>query len=293
MPAPTSRQTKSALTKIQKKPTTNRKTSPKKKGYKNLYSILFGVLVIIILSVAIYHYRFGLARYFSFVTKYPKKSNKEIVEEARIYQVLKAHQKKVIGIDVSEYQGTINWESVKTVENSFPLKFVFMRATAGKNKVDAMFARNWKNAKNKLIRGAYHYYRPNENSIQQANLFIQNVHLESGDLPPVLDIENLPKTQSMDSLKVGLKRWLNRVEQHYKVRPIIYSGERYYKDFLKKDFPEYTFWIANYNFWVERISPNWHFWQFTEKAQVYGIEGNVDVNIYNGTPKMFQYLTIK
>jgi lysozyme len=293
MSAPSSRQTKSALNKVQKKPSPRRKTTPKKKERKSLYKILFGFVAIVVLSGTIYHYRFGLARYFSFVTKHPEKSNKEIVEEARIYQVLKAHPKKVFGIDVSEYQGKIDWDLVKTVEDSFPVSFVFIRATAGKDKVDARFAENWKNAHNKLIRGAYHYYRPNENSIQQADLFIQNVKLAPGDLPPVLDIENLPKTQSIESLKLGLRRWLNKIEQHYKVRPIIYSGERYYKDFLKKDFPEYTVWIANYNFWVESIPPDWLFWQFSEKSRVNGIQGNVDVNIYNGTPKMLQYLTIK
>lgn len=294
MSAPSPRQTKSALNKVQKKPAVRRKTPPKKgKDRSKLYQLLLGLLAVIIFCGVVYHYRFGLAHYFSFVTKNPKKSNKEMVEEARIYQVLSAHSKKVYGIDVSEYQGTIDWDLVKTVEDSFPVSFVFVRATAGKDRVDKRFKENWNHSKNKVIRGAYHYYRPNENSLQQANLFIKTVRLESGDLPPVLDIENLPKTQSMDSLKVGLKRWLHRVEQHYKVRPIIYSGERYYQDFLKKDFPEYTFWIANYNFWVESISPDWLFWQFSEKAKVSGIKGGVDVNIYNGTPKMLQYLTLK
>jgi lysozyme len=105
----------------------------------------------------------------------------------------------------------------------------------------------------------------------------------------VLDIENLPKTQSVDSLKVGLKRWLKKVEDHYKVKPIIYSGERYYKDFLKDDFKGYPFWIANYNFFVENIKDDWLFWQFTEKGTIPGIEGPVDLNIYNGTPKMLNY----
>jgi lysozyme len=90
---------------------------------------------------------------------------------------------------------------------------------------------------------------------------------------------------------VGLKRWLTKVEKHYKMRPIIYSGERYYNDFLKDEFEGYTFWIANYNFFVENIKDDWQFWQFTEKATVPGISGPVDMNIYNGTPKMLRYLT--
>jgi GH25 family lysozyme M1 (1,4-beta-N-acetylmuramidase) len=60
-------------------------------------------------------------------------------------------------------------------------------------------------------------------------------------------------------------------------------------DFLKDDFKGYPFWIANYNFFVENIKDDWLFWQFTEKGTIPGIEGPVDLNIYNGTPKMLNY----
>jgi lysozyme len=116
--------------------------------------------------------------------------------------------------------------------------------------------------------------------------------LQKGDLPPVLDIEQLPKEQSIDSLKVGLKRWLKKIDAYYKVKPIIYTGEKYYEDFLKEEFSEYTFWVANYNFFVENIKEDWLFWQFSEKATIKGINERVDLNIYNGTPKMLEYLTI-
>jgi lysozyme len=82
------------------------------------------------------------------------------------------------------------------------------------------------------------------------------------------------------------------VEAHYKVRPILYSGEKYYTSFLQKEFKKYTFWVANYNFWVENIKDEWQFWQFTESAVIKGIPSKVDVNIYNGTPKMLEYSTI-
>ena len=101
----------------------------------------------------------------------------------------------------------------------------------------------------------------------------------------------MPRTQSMANMKVGLQRWLDRVEEHYKVKPIIYSGERYYEDFLKNDFSEYSFWVANYNFFVENIKDDWLLWQFTEKAVVNGIEGKVDLNIFNGTPVMLKQFT--
>lgn len=253
------------------------------------------VVVLMCITAVSYHYRDALAYYFSFKSRHQKlPDGTSKVSEARIYQILKRHPNKVYGIDVSQYQGKIEWDEVKAVEDSFPVTFALIRATAGKNHLDKQFERNWKSSKqNGLVRGAYHYYRPNENSIEQADNFIKHVRLQKGDLPPVLDIENLPKVQSMDSLKSGLRKWLTKVESHYKVKPIIYSGESYYKDFLRKDFKGYTFWIANYNFFVEDIKDEWTFWQFTEKGVVPGIKGPVDLNIYNGTPKMLQYLTVK
>ena len=200
----------------------------------------------------------------------------------------------VLNIFDEEYQSKIDWEQTYHIDEAFELSFVFIRATAGKNKVDARFKENWKASKERqLIRGAYHYYRPNENSLAQAENFIQHVNLEQGDLPPVLDIEKLPNSQSIDSLKVGLRRWLKKVEKHYKVKPIIYSGESYYTDFLKREFKEYPLWIANYNFWRNHLEKDWLFWQFTEKAQIAGIKGMVDLNVFNGDKNKLQFKCIQ
>ncbi|MFN3756579.1 MAG: glycoside hydrolase family 25 protein [Flavobacterium sp.] len=268
----------------------------KKAGSKKSKRFLLSTLLVLVLFLALgtYHYREALSYYFSFKSKHHlSKSNTELAD-ARVYQILKNHPGKTYGLDVSQYQGKIDWSQVRKIEDTFPVSFVLIRASAGKNHLDTQFKANWSAVKNHdIIRGAYHYYRPNENSLLQAQHFINHVTLEPGDLPPVLDIENLPKTQSLDSLKVGLKRWLNKVEQHYGVKPIIYTGERYYKDFLYRDFKEYKFWIANYNFFVETLKDDWLFWQFTEKGRVPGINENVDINIYNGTPKMLHYLTIQ
>jgi len=275
---------------------TTRKTPIRKRATKKkqtFFSLKFIVisLLIILFSLGIYHYRNAILYYFSFKTDKVLKEDK--VAQARIYQILKAHKELTFGFDVSQYQGEIDWEQIDSVENKFPLHFVLIRATAGNNKEDSEFGDNWKAAKeHHFIRGAYHYYRPNENSIEQAENFIKTVTLQKGDLPPVLDIEQLPKEQSIDSLKVGLKRWLKKIDAHYKVKPIIYTGEKYYEDFLKEEFKGYTFWVANYNFFVENIKEDWLFWQFTEKAVINGINEKVDLNIYNGTPKMLEYLTI-
>lgn len=273
---------------------TNRKKTSFFSGKLRSYSII-GFFILLFIGV-IYHYRIGLAYYLgfkSYKTQYEAAEDKRI-SDVRNFQVLEKHQGKAIGLDVSEFQGNVDWDLVRMMEESYPLEFVFIRATAGNDKVDARFEENWLGAKkNKIIRGAYHYYRPNENSLEQAELFIKTVKLHKGDLPPVLDIEKLPKDQSLDRLKIGLRRWLYAVEAHYKVKPIIYSGERYYDDFLKEDFSDYLFWIANYNFYREKIEADWLFWQFTEKASVPGINGNVDVNIFNGDVEQLRFITIE
>ncbi len=261
-------------------------------GIATLKKYIWAALGLLFLGSVIYHYRTAFAYYLGF--KSDKLSKTDVFSEARNLRVLEKHEGKAVGIDVSEYQGKISWSYVDTIENQYPLHFVFIRATAGNDAVDRRFKRNWEGAKkNKMIRGAYHYYRPNENSLEQAELFIKTVRLQKGDLPPVLDIEKLPKNQSMTNLKKGLRRWLQAIENHYKVKPIIYTGEKYYDDFLKEEFSDYLFWIANYNFYREEIQDDWLFWQFTERAAVPGIEGNVDVNIYNGDLQQLQFITVE
>ncbi|SHF55266.1 lysozyme [Flavobacterium fontis] len=242
--------------------------------------------ILLFTAGVVLHYREALLYYFSFKSKHSLKEDK--VAEARIFQILQKYPDYCVGLDVSEYQGNIDWDVVDSLEGR-PIRFVFVRATCGRDRKDAQFETNWKGAK-KYLRGAYHYYRPDENSLEQARKFIATVALQPGDLPPVLDIEQLPENQSIERLKIGLQKWLDAVEKHYHRKPIIYSGQRYYEDFLKEEFAAYTFWVANYNFFAETLQPDWLFWQFSEKGRVEGIPEKVDVNLYNGTPKMLDYL---
>lgn len=273
---------------VKKKVVKRNVTKKKKQSFSLVKLVLLSVsgLLLTLVLVTVYEYKDGFLYYLGFKTdKHIEDLSKEDrkIADIRIYEVLQNHENNAFGFDVSEYQSKIQWDSISNLEDEFEMSFVFIRATAGKDRKDARFDENWKNAKkNNFIRGAYHYYRPNENSLLQADNFIKTVKLQKGDLPPVLDIEKLPKSQSIDSLKVGLRRWLTKVEKHYKVKPIIYSGESYYKDFLKDEFSEYPFWIANYNLWRNNIDEDWQFWQFSEKAKIEGIKGLVDVNVYNG-----------
>lgn len=258
------------------------------------YSFL--LLFVAFIVAAGYQYRHGFLYYLGFktnkrisaITKEEKK-----IADLRLYEIVSRNKDKVFGIDVSHYQGEINWDSIERTKGQFPLDFVFMRSTAGVT-ADAQFARNWRKAKQGgFIRGAYHYYRPNENSLKQAENFIKTVKLGKGDLPPVLDIEKISSEQSMDSLKSGLKRWLTKVEKHYGIKPIIYSGESFYTDFLKKEFEGYNLWIANYSFFEDDIRKEWLFWQFTDKGGIKGIDGPVDVNIYNGSLQGLKKLQVQ
>lgn len=203
-------------------------------------------------------------------------------------------QWKVYGIDVSHYNGNIDWDDVETIFGEHEIHFAFIRATAGKNKVDNKFQRNWTAKKHERIKiGAYHYYRPDENSIEQADNFINTVKLSPGNLPPVLDIEAKPKKQSMVALKQGLKKWLNKVESHYGVKPIIYSGSSYFTAFLKKEFGEYPLWIANYNRTKKPVSDDWLFWQYSSRGIVKGADDRLDINVFNGNKEDLKTLVIE
>ncbi len=198
---------------------------------------------------------------------------------------------KVHGIDVSHHQGTIDWQAVKATETqNYPIRFVFMKATEGGDYKDRRFAENFREAREAgLVRGAYHFYNPNTDPIRQADFFISQVTLEKGDLAPVLDIERKPRNKAQ--LQADLIKFLNRLEQHYGVRPIIYTSYRYMERYLDSpEFARYPLWIAHY--YVEALSyeGSWQFWQHTDYGTVPGITESVDLNVFNGSlSELLQY----
>lgn len=244
------------------------------------------VLALLLLGLVFtYQKREWFIYYFGFQSKAKNESEQQRrLEDKRIQNIIEHYPNYLLGIDVSQYQGEIDWDNVEAKQEQFELAFVIVRATAGSSKCDSKFKSHWKKlAQLPYTIGAYHYYRPDENSKDQASNFCKHVKLSKGNLPPILDIEKMPKGQSMDKLKEGLQNWLTIVEKKYGVKPIIYTSEKYYEYFLKEDFPTYKFWIANYNHWKEKIHPDYLMWQFTEKASLYGIQESVDLNLFNGT----------
>ncbi|OYD42505.1 glycoside hydrolase family 25 protein [Sphingobacterium cellulitidis] len=280
--------------------TKNRKTVKKKVVSEkeiNRKLLFWSIALPVLLVIAIFAWQHRAGLSYLMIKWFEK--DKMVAEDnskfdIRNIELMRRHNDKIFGIDVSQYQGNISWTEVLTINDEFPIDFIYIRATMGEKAKDSKFKQNWKEVKNRnKLRGAYHYFRPNENSIKQANNFIKTVELEPGDLPPVLDIEEMPRNQSMDSLKTGLKRWLTVVEKHYEIKPVLYSGDKYFADFLEKEFADYTLWIANYNFWIEKPKKHWNFWQFSEKGTVKGIKGPVDLNLFNGNIEELEKLSLE
>lgn len=199
------------------------------------------------------------------------------------------------GIDVSRYQRTIAWEEVKAMQvKNIRLGFAFIKATEGIGNTDPEFKRNWRRAKsNGIIRGAYHFFIASKDGKMQAENFIDKVELQPGDLPPVLDVEQLYGTATAQ-LKKEVKEWLDVVENYYQVKPIIYTNIDFYKRHLGSDFDSYPLWVAHYyQEHQPRIGRGWLFWQHNDAGNVNGIMAKVDFNVFSGDSLEFRNLLIR
>lgn len=199
------------------------------------------------------------------------------------------------GIDISHHQGEINWKKLRNAEvKGEPICFVFIKATEGTNLLDENFNDNFYRAQEYgFLRGAYHYFKPNISATEQAKYFLKQVHLESGDLPPVLDIEERGNL-TVSQLRQAALTWLKKVEQQYGVAPIIYTSYKFKKDYLNtKGFDHYPYWIAHYYVNTLSYKGSWRFWQHTDCGRLDGIKSKVDLNIYNGSMYELKHLCIE
>ncbi len=198
------------------------------------------------------------------------------------------------GIDVSHHQGDINWDKLQGAEiGGETINFVFVKATEGRSLLDKNFNENFFQAREHgFIRGAYHFFSPYSSGREQAHFFLRQVHLEEGDMAPVLDVEKIGKLTA-GQLQREVLEWLRIVEERYGVKPIIYSGAKFKKDYL--DIPEinaYPYWIAHYYVERQAYEGEWKFWQYTDCGRLPGIKGDVDLNIYNGSMYDLRQLTV-
>lgn len=185
------------------------------------------------------------------------------------------------GIDVSHYQSAIDWQKVADQG----VHFGFVKATEGRSMQDTMFCENWESMNDVgIIRGAYHFFRPTVSAIDQANNFIENVNIEYGDLPPVVDVEVLDNA-SKEMIVTRLGIWLEMVEKKYDIRPIIYTNMKFYNRYLADHFADYPIWIARYNEKLPELAKekDWAFWQYGDHGRIDGIRGPVDLNVFQGS----------
>jgi len=254
----------------------------KKKSNKQLWYFLAPVIFIAVLFLVYTWYKSWRIEQSKFV-RYPE------------FGIDLPSNYAIHGIDVSRYQSFIHWPAVKSMEvDEIKIGFSFMKATEGVLQVDRQFKRNWrKAAEAKVPRGAYHFFLANKSGKAQAENFIRTVELEAGDLPPVLDIEKLYRVQPA-KMRKEITEWLQIIEDHYGVKPIIYTSVSFYDDYLGKPFDDYPLWIAHYKERKRpRIKRDWIFWQHNEEGRVDGIRGKVDFNVFNGDSEDFEDFLLK
>jgi len=199
------------------------------------------------------------------------------------------------GIDVSKYQSAIAWEEVKAMQvKHIQIGFAFIKATEGIGNTDPRFGRNWRKSKEAgICRGAYHFFIASKDGRMQAENFIKRVDLEPGDLPPVLDIEQMNGATAAE-LRKEAKRWLETAEAYYNVRPIIYTNVDFYNRVLGSEFDSYPLWVAHYYEPEQpRIKRGWVFWQHSDEGRVNGIVPKVDFNVFNGDSLAFRQLLLR
>ena len=196
------------------------------------------------------------------------------------------HADTAKGIDVSHFQGEVDWAKVKQAG----ITFTFVKATGGDDYTDPHFDENWAGSgKAGLFRGAYHFFYANDDALGQAKHFINTVKSFPRNLPPVVDVE-VSEHVDKEKLVADVLVWLDYVRQTTGCTPIIYTdpgfGDHY---FTNKELKAYPLWIADYATRVEDIpsawwGEHWTFWQYTQTGEIAGVNADVDRNRFNGTP---------
>jgi lysozyme len=259
---------------------------------------LFSILAILASIVIV---GFALSRpFWKFLKKQRNQKNKDVAihQGDCMYSgpgVTLPEKFQMLGIDVSHHQGLIDWKKVKSATiKSKPISFVFIRATYGRWKNDKYFTYNWKaTAQVGILRGAYHYFLPNQSALAQAEKFLSRVCGPDGnylgELPPVLDIEEQPSHISRTEFHQNIQIWLDKVESKTGKRPLIYSGANFYRLNLHPIFKSYPLWVAHYKIAQPSIPYNhkWDLWQFSDKARINGICEPVDLNVSTKIPSFF------
>lgn len=203
---------------------------------------------------------------------------------------------EVQGIDVSHYQGEMDWEKIKEQG----ISFAFIKATEGSSHVDQKFLNNWKRAEEaKVLIGAYHFFSFDSSGNTQAKLYIETVGSLSGKLLPVIDVEYYGSKEknppSEEEVRINLQNMLDILEEEYKVKPMIYTTYKVYHKYIKDKFTEYPLWIRNVYYPPVDIKEGWDFWQYSDTGILDGYEGKekyIDKNVFYGTKEQLKYYLV-
>jgi lysozyme len=256
---------------------------PSRRRKKKIIRWISGFVIVGALAFAGWvGYRWWLYRQAKF-TRYPE------------FGIAIPNEYSIHGIDVSKYQSIIAWEEVKAMRvNNIQVGFAFIKATEGIDNTDPQFRRNWKKAKSaNITRGAYHFFIASKDGKMQAQNFIKRVDLETGDLRPVLDVEQLNST-TITQLKAEVRKWLETVENYYGVVPIIYTNVDFYINNLGSEFDKYPLWVAHYyEAQQPRIKRDWAFWQHSDRGNINGITSKVDFNVFKGDSLEFKEMQVR
>lgn len=203
------------------------------------------------------------------------------------------HPFEVHGVDVSHWQADIDWKTLR----SNGANFAFIKATEGGKHVDRLFMKNWNAAKAAGIpTGAYHFFFWCRSAEEQAKWFIRHVPKQAGSLPPVLDVEwygnkrSCPTKPPRATVLAKMKVWLDIVERHYGVKPIIYVTPDFYEDNLRGQFKDHSFWLRSVAEHPRGRYPNreFAFWQYSGTGLSKGVSTQIDLNVFNGTSESWR-----
>jgi len=201
----------------------------------------------------------------------------------------------VRGIDVSKWQGEVNWRAVRAAG----VRFAFVRVSDGTTVLDPTFARNWQAARAAgVLRGAYQYFRPEEDPVEQADLLLSSMGaLRAGDLPPALDLEVSGDVEPREVVRrVG--RWIDRVRTATGVKPIIYTSALHWATLAgnSRRFRSHALWVAHHDVKCPVTPSGWRGWTFhqhSRQAVISGVAGPVDENRFRGTLRALRRLTVR
>lgn len=196
-----------------------------------------------------------------------------------------------LGLDVSVHSGEVDWSTVVVEGHTF----AFVKATEGVDLKDPSFDLHWQAMRQAGIRrGAYHFYVTEDDPEEQAKFFIENVDLEPGDLVPVVDLE-LIGHGTPDGLADRFRIFLARIEEHFGVKPIIYTSAKFWDRHVGEGFGDYPLWVAEYEVSEPRLPVGWqawHLWQWRADAPIAGVQLGADLSRVNRSGVDLAVLTI-